>query len=125
MPTIADYMVITDPSFELFAGQSQHFGSLPMPHDLVPGTAKAKAILAYKAWPSTNTPFSPTADVTIRVNGHNLGTFEIKLDTVRGLWETFPATILNADSAANFIEFECEIGRIRISGVILWFQRQI
>ena len=125
MPTIADYLVIRDGSFELVAGETAFSQNFSIPSDLVPGTDKAKAILAYKAWPPQVDPFASTADLMIRVNGNQIGTFAIELDTVRGLWETFPATILNAGSAANFVEYRREAGRIRISDVILWFQRRI
>ena len=125
MPTIADYLVIRDGSFELLDGETAFSQSFTMPSDLVPGTARAKAILAYKAWPPQVDPFAATADLTIRVNGNQIGTFAIELDTVRGLWETFPATILNAGSAANFVQYSCQAGRIRISDVILWFQRRL
>ena len=125
MPTIADYIVIRDNSFELAVGESRNFGSLFIPADRVAGTAKAKAILQYKARPLTNQPFAATTDLTVKFNGATVQGIKLTLDTVHGLWETFPATILNADSSANFVQFRAEIGPVRIADVILWFQRSI
>jgi len=125
MAQIADYIVIRDGVFDLDVGESRNFGSIPIPDDLVPGTARAKAILQYKVRPPTNPPFSGSTDLTVIVNGHTIETVRIRLDTVRGLWETFPATILNADLRTNFVQFQAAVGPARISDVILWFQRNI
>lgn len=125
MPTIADYIVIRDGPFELTAGNAWSTGNIAIPSDLVPGTATAKAILQYKVRPPASPPFAPSAEIEVRFNGRSLETIRLRTDTVHGLWETFPATILNADSAANFVEFRVESGFARISDVILWFQRDI
>lgn len=125
MPTIADYIVIKDNTFELATGESRNFGSIFIPSDLVPGTAKAKAILQYKARPLTNPPFAGSTELKVEFNGFDVQGIKLTLDTIHGLWETFPATILNADSSANFVQFRAEIGPVRIADVILWFQRRI
>ena len=125
MPTMADYIVIRDAPFDLVTGEERQFGAIAIPADRVPGTASAKAILQYKVRPPTSAPFAPSADIAVRFNGFEVETVKVTVDTVRGLWETFPATVLNADSPANFVSFRVEQGRIRISDVIVWFQRDI
>jgi hypothetical protein len=125
MSTIADYIVIRDGTFELATGESRNFGSIFIPSDRVPGTAKAKAILQYKARPLSNPPFAATTELTVQFNGTTVQGIKLTLDTIHGLWETFPATILNADSSANFVQFRAEIGPVRIADIILWFQRRI
>jgi hypothetical protein len=111
--------------FELATGESRNFGSIFIPADRVPGTAKAKAILQYKARPLTNPPIAATTELTVKFNGFTVQGIKLTVDTIHGLWETFPATILNADSSANFVQFRADIGPVRIADVILWFQRHI
>ncbi|CAN5831281.1 hypothetical protein BH23ACT10_BH23ACT10_24990 [soil metagenome] len=125
MPTIADYIVIRDGPFELTGSNPWSSGNISIPNDLVPGTITAKAVLQYKVRPTASPPFAPSAEIEVRVNGRSVETIRLSTDTVHGLWEVFPATILNADSAANFVEFRAESGFARISDVILWFQRDI
>ncbi len=125
MPKLTDHAVITDNPFDLAVGQNRVFSSIRIPSDLVPGTGRRMAILQYKVRPLTTQGFSAATELSISVNGANIETVNITLDTVRGLWETFPATILNADSRANMIDFRAQIGPVRISDVILWFHRNI
>ncbi len=125
MSTIADYIVIRDNIFELAPGEDKRFGSLFIPADRVPGTAKAKAILQYKARPLTKPPLAAATELTVNFNGTTVQSIKLSIDTIHGLWETFPATILNADSSANFVQFRAEIGPVRLADVILWYQRRI
>jgi hypothetical protein len=125
MPTIADYIVIRDGFFELAPGEDRNFGSIFIPQDRVPGTARAKAILQYKARPLKKEPFAAATELTVKFNGFSVQNIKLTVDTIHGLWETFPATILNADSSANFVQFRADIGPVRLADVILWFQRHI
>lgn len=126
MPTIADYAVLRDGTFDLESGEELELAPFFPPDDLVPGTAKAKAILCYKARPLPQAPFSPSADLKISLKFQLLNIESIKItgDTVRGLWEAFSADELSK-TVGNVFIFKSESGRVRISDVVLWYQRNI
>lgn len=126
MPTIADYTVLSDGTFDLSSGQEKELAPFFPPDDLVPGTAKAKAILCYKARPLPQAPFSPQVDLKISLKFQNLNieTVTIKDDSVRGLWEAFSAAELSS-TVGNIFIFKSQSGKVRISDVVLWYQRNI
>ncbi|MEX2303509.1 MAG: hypothetical protein WD733_21385 [Bryobacterales bacterium] len=126
MVKIADYAVLRDGTFDLESGA--HFELPPFfpPADLVPGTGESKAILCYKARPLQQAPFSPQVDLKISLKFQllQIETIKIKDDNVRGLWETFSAAELS-QTVGNVFIFTSESGRVRISDVVLWYQRSI
>lgn len=126
MPTIADYSVLRDGSFDLESGHQRELDPWFPPSDLVPGTGTAKAILSYKARPLPQAPFSPQVDlkISLKFQGLSIETVTIKGDSVRGLWEAFPANKLSS-TVGNVFIFRSQSGRVRISDVILWYQRNI
>lgn len=126
MANIADYAVLHDGTFDLNTGEHKELKPFFPPGDLVPGTGQSKAILCYKARPLPQAPFSPQVDlkITLKFQNLNIETIRIKDDTVRGLWEAFSAAELSA-TVGNVFIFASNSGKVRISDVILWFQRNI
>jgi len=119
MTTMADYIVLRDQPFVLEPGASREL-SCDLPGDL----AEVPLIIAYKAQALSSPPLGPGTTLTITPR-HATGTIESIALTdggVHGLWETFSAnkasTVLK-----NIFVFTSETGRVRISDVILWFQR--
>ena len=116
MASIADYIVVNDGEFALNPGESATFHD-PIPSDLVLGTNRAKAILAFKAWA---TPSGGSFEV--EVNDTVIYGPTISGGDVRVLWETFPATILNA-GITNTCQFRATTNKIWFADVVLWIQR--
>ena len=48
----------------------------------------------------------------------------LRENTVHGLWEVFPHT-LTSDVLKETLVFQSHHGRVRISDVVVWFQRKI
>jgi hypothetical protein len=126
MATIADYLVLRDGTFDLESGEHLELDPFFPPDDLVTGSGSANAILCYKARPLPQAPFTPQVDLKILLKFQNLEieTVTIQDDSVRGLWEVFPAGKLSS-TVGNIFIFESESGRVRISDVVLWYQRNI
>ncbi len=124
--TLADYAVLRDGTFDLDNGEERELNPFFPPNDLVAGTGKAKAVLCYKARPLHNPPFTPQVDLEISLKFQLLGieTVTIKGDHVRGLWEAFSAAELSS-TVGNVFIFRAAAGRVRISDVILWYQRRV
>lgn len=130
MPRLLDYVVIQRQPIDLaHTGQS----------DLLGFHVRANAVTDRDALPALSfqvrAPSSPVpgpapdlggrVDLEILVNGLPTGVVRITLDSVRGIWRTFAAPELNADSSANFVQFRSEQGLARISDVVLWYQRDV
>jgi len=116
MASLADYIVINDSSFALNPGESQTFHD-PIPSDLVPGTNRAKAILSYMAWATPS-----GGKFEFEVNDTLIASPTISGGDIRGLWETFAATVLNP-GITNTIQFRATQNKIWFADVVLWIQR--
>ncbi|WP_230971491.1 hypothetical protein [Nitrogeniibacter aestuarii] len=119
MTSMADYIVLRDSPFTLEPGESKELSCF-LPDDI----ANAKLIIAYKARALSSPPLGPGTTLSIRP-GHmpgNIETIELNDGSVHGLWETFPVS-LTSTLLKNIFVFTSEGGRMRISDVILWFQR--
>ncbi len=128
MPTVADYIVLTDNSFTLLEGESRELGPFDLPSNFVRGTNRAKPILAYRARAlgSEDGALAPQARLRVSVqNGlHTLETVFLEGDSFAGQWEPFSGNFLN-DIVLNNVTFSLELGRIWISDVVLWYQVRI
>lgn len=126
MPTVADYAVLHDGTFDLNSGEERELQPFFPPDGFVRGTNLAKAILAYKARPLQQPPFSPQAElrVSMKFQQVTVETVTIRNDTVRGLWEAFSAADFG-ETVGNIFIFRSLSGRVRISDVILWYQLRI
>ena len=118
MATLADYIVINDGEFSLNPGESQTFHD-DVPADVVEGTNRAKPILAFKAWA---TPAGGSFEV--EVNDTIIYGPTISGGDIRGLWETFPGTVLNP-GITNTVQFRATNNKIWFADVVLWLQRQV
>jgi len=130
MARLLDYVVIQRQPIDLdHTGQSELLGF----------HVRARAVTDLESIPALSfqarAPSSPVpgpspdlggrVDLEILVNGLPTGVVRITLDSVRGVWRTFAAPRLNADSSANFVQFRSERGLARISDVVLWYQREV
>ena len=119
MPTRADYKVLRDGTFDLIEGEEREF-----PFDLPDDLSDNMLIVAWKARPNNSPAFQPvtTIDVLLRNQAHQVDSVTIRGDTVHGLWETFPLSVVNID-IPNTLVLRCTLGAVRLSDVILWFRR--
>lgn len=128
MPTVADYAVLRDESFEL--GPNETFETPPFfrPDGFVQGTNLARAIFAYICQPLEWPPLAPSVDFTIRhlsvpsqeiVRARGLSGY-----SPLGLWETFPATGFGQNVSTSFLITVSE-GRARFSDIVLWYQVRV
>lgn len=120
MPAVADYKVLRDATFDLEEGQEHQ-----ITFDLPGALADAKLILAYQARPFAFSGLQTlaTIDVGFQFQQH-VDTVTIRGETVHGLWETFSRSAVNTD-IPNTLVFKSTQGKVRISDVVLWFQRSI
>jgi len=123
MPTVADYAVLSDGSFVLENGEEHELQPFFAPDGFVAGTNLAKAILAYKAQALSSPPFAPQAELEITGSVFQTPVHNVTIagDTLRGLWEAFPATGFGQNIGTIF-RFRSISGRVRISDVVLWYQ---
>jgi hypothetical protein len=127
MPTVADYAVLRDNAFELGPGESLQTPVFTNPDNLVFGTNRARAILAFRARAVPNPP-SPLVIATVNVRSSGFMDGLLTGVTVRDsdsvIWETFPVTGFGENIGTVF-EFEVVSGRVVIQDVILWHQVRV
>lgn len=130
MPQVLDYIVIRRQPFDIaHRGQSDAFG-FQVEGDAISGSGTIPALSFQARPPSSPVPgpspdLGGSVDLDIVVNGLPTGVIKIALDSVRGIWRTFSDPRLNVDSSANFVQFRSEKGIVRISDVVLWYQRDV
>lgn len=131
MPSMTDYVVLSDGSFELdtvpASGSSdEKILTFDLPSDFTVGTNLAKPLLAYiinfvsddgavGIWINPEFPLRQTT------RDHNL-TWNNAHHADSGLWEAILGTKLKA-GAQNKIVFNLDSGRVRFRDVVLWYQR--
>jgi hypothetical protein len=120
MPTVADYIVLRDNHFDLDHEQEREIA-----FDLPDQLSNVKLVLAYQARPIASPPFQAVSkiDISLKFQQH-IDTVTIRGDTIHGLWETFPRLAVNTD-ITNTLIFKSLSGTVRISDVVLWFQRNV
>lgn len=123
MTSLTDYLVLYDGIFNLSTNEEKKIEFF-MPEEFVEVNDQRKPIIAYKCRPLQQPPFSPSVDLWISVNGHAIEHITIKDDLVRGLWEAFDGRHLSK-LIINSLVFRSQSGKVRISDVILWFQRAV
>lgn len=122
MPTLTDYRVLQDSSFELDPNNDTHVINFNMPADFVSGTNLAKPILAFIVRPVVES----SVQITQGLDAGNILTTTFQPSSRRGLWEPFSGSML-FPGAANELWFELlnGVGRVRFSKVVLWYQRDV
>ncbi|MEM9152663.1 MAG: hypothetical protein AAGB19_19695 [Cyanobacteria bacterium P01_F01_bin.3] len=133
MATLADYIVLSDASFEINASfPTTKDLNFDLNNDFITGTKLAKPILAFII-----NPLTTDANVSITVSSGPVGSegFPQKQDTIstlrfsgelshdQGLWEAFSGKLLTPNEP-NTITFEVTAGRVRVRDVVLWYQRR-
>lgn len=120
MKTLADYTVLHDGVFDLEEGDTKEF-VLNLPKDL----ANNPLILAYqaRAFAFSGLQTKATLNISLDIQNDSLDTVTLRGDSIHGLWETFRRNQLS-DIVNNVIEFKAKKGKIRISDVVLWYQRK-
>lgn len=128
MPTVADYTVLRDGSFELSAGESFTTPPFFAPEGFVKGTNKAKAIFSFMFQALPEPPFAPSVNFTITQSA--APPIEIArytnytANSLVGVWETFPANKIGGVVGTTF-HINIERGRARFADIILWYQVRI
>ena len=127
MPVVADYHVIRDSVFELLDGQELAMPSFALPDDYSGSTFAASPILMWKARPMPNGSLPAEATVNVRIDpvGHSVDTVSLRGNTVHGMWEVVNRTHVGNDIFDTTFVFRSNAGRVRISDVVLWYQRGI
>jgi hypothetical protein len=130
MPRILDYIVIRRQPIDLGHLERSEFFRFHVDANAVTDSASIPA-LSFQVRPRSSVVPGPSpdlgavVDLEIIVNGLPTGVIHITLDSVRGIWRTFSEPRLNSDSSANFVQFTSENGMVRISDVVLWYQRDV
>jgi hypothetical protein len=124
MPSVADYTVLRDGSFDLIETESFELPPWSAPSNFVAGTNKARPIIMYKARPLPNSPFSPFAKINVRdkFGAVSFDTVTLRGDTVHSLFECIQGDDIESTIVNTFFEFRCLQGKVRISDVVLWYQ---
>ena len=114
----ADYKVIRDDHFDLDEGERREL-VFDVPADEL---ADQPLIVAWKSRPlSIESTGSVEISVALKFQVE-IDRITLREDTVHGLWEVFPHG-LTSDLLKETLIFESHRGRVRISDVIVWFQR--
>lgn len=128
MPTVADYTVLRDTSFELAPGESFETPMFFAPKGFVKGTNRAKAIFAFMFQALPDSLFAPSVDFTIVQSAappiQIAGYTNYNTDRLVGVWETFSAAQIGGVVGTNFTIYVHK-GRARFSDIILWYQVRI
>jgi hypothetical protein len=118
--SLADYKVVRDDTFDLAEGERRE-----LLFDIAPDELAAQPlIVAYKARPLSlaGTDFVELS-VALKFQ-QEIDRVTLRADTVHGLWEVFPHT-LTSDTLKEILVFRSHHGRVRISDVVVWFQRRV
>ena len=123
MAKIADYVVIRDNSFEINELDHMQDFTFFVNNDLVKRGNASRAILGFNIVSLGNSNGEIQISSNIPAIG-NIGKFVIAGKHRHAFWETFSANNLKAGEN-NIIRFDRLKGKVRISDVILWYQRDI
>jgi hypothetical protein len=123
MPRIADYFVVRRANFDLGPGEESSAMTFTIHSDLVANRAEEGPVLSYQCRPLSDQAVS----LRIDISGDNIENVTISVNTVRAMWKTFDASLLHPGlNADNNVKFRnTGGGGIRISDVIVWYQRRI
>lgn len=123
MPIIADYRIIQDVSFSVDINREESF-EFGLPGGVRVEGNNQRPVMAFVYDPSSN---ADNLRLEVSVNGELIESISnINSGIVRSHWEVFGGDILNTtdDNRVTF-HVEGNEGNIRVSDVILWFQRDI
>lgn len=133
MPSMTDYMVLSDGAFELSDSPSGPGDvkrlDFDLPNDFTVGTFRGKPILAFLinpvshnvrvgGWVNPEGPNLQLLQSTQEISLHWNGDFHFD----QALWEAIDGRRFNK-GGNNSIFFKAWDGRVRIRDVVLWYQR--
>src|SRR5262245_25095187 len=122
MPRIADYAVVRSAPFDLGPGEESNAMTFTIHSDLVENGNEGP-VLSYQCRPLSD----QGAALRIDISGDSIESVTISVNTVRAMWKTFAGSLLHPGLGAdNNIKFRnTGSGSIRVSDVIIWYQRNI
>lgn len=117
MPSVADYIIITDGSFTLGVNQERTFT-----FSLSGTISNVAPIIAFQVDPANNSNLS----FAVEINDQQVYNATTSVTIRRGIWEVFGLNILDTNGN-NTVQFRVEsgTGTITFSDVILWYKRQV
>ena len=116
----ADYKVVRDDAFDLDEGEAREL-LFDVSADVL---AAQPLMVAYKARPLSITDETGSIELSVSIKfKEEIDRVVLRGDTVHGLWEVFPHTLTSALLEETLV-FRCHHGRVRLSDVIVWFQRK-
>lgn len=122
MISVADYKVLRDAPFDLDEGGRKEL-TFDVPADQL---AAQPLIVSYQARPlSLSLNGDDFVEVSVSIAFQKeIDRLRLRENTVHGLWEVFSEN-LTSDTLKEGVVFKSHHGRVRISDVIVWFQRKI
>jgi len=127
MAEIADYQIITKGPFTLAESNPKK----DLPFDLpVNISTSAGGVLGFVVADVSGALFGAAASVTFQIlaNNNKLTEYTLKTGTICSLLETFAGGGGNLKIGSNTIRFEVtksNLAGLKISDVVLWFQRNV
>lgn len=123
MARVADYFVIHREPFDVEPGGESGAMVFTVHSDAVVDRADAAPVLSYQCRPLSDEP----AALRIDISGDNIEHVIVSVNTVRAMWKTFDGHLLHPGLGVdNNVKFRnTGEGSIRVSDVIVWYQRNI
>lgn len=125
MASMTDYQVLNDGAFELSGHLDGQDLAFDLPSDFTVGTFRAKPVLMWRVTPlSSNVRYQFGVNDPQRLQSQSEGqrTATNMTNIVDGVWEAISGTRFEAGSR-NTVYFMTVDGSIRVSDVVLWYQR--
>jgi hypothetical protein len=86
--------------------------------------AAQSLIVAYQARPLSLSGAADFVELSVSIRFQKeIDRLKLREDTIHGLWEVFSHT-LTSDILKEGVVFQSHHGRVRISDVVVWFQRK-
>jgi len=122
MKTLADYQLIRDTVIALGAGENQAF-EFVLPDDAVASGHSKRPVLAFFADPSGD---ASSLRLVANMNGAEIFSYRYSGGVGRGHWEAFTHDHLRI-GASNTLQLSVPsgTGRMNVSDIILWYQRNV
>ena len=123
MARVADYFVVHVAPFDVGPGGESPAMVFTVHTDAVVDRSDAAPVLGYQCRPLSDEP----AALRIDISGDSIEHVTVSVNTVRAMWKTFDGNLLHPGLGAdNNVKFRnTGAGSIRISDVIVWYQRNV
>jgi len=123
MARVADFFVVRRETFDVEPGGESGAMVFTIHSDAVLNHADAAPVLSYQCRPLSD----DSAVLRIDVSGDSIEHVTVSVNTVRAMWKVFDGHLLHPGLGAdNNVKFRnTGEGSIRISDVIVWYQRNV